>query len=118
LFGAFLALGLGFYFSSQAIDTFWLLPFGLKYPEFATMDYYPLFPYGGVSLLGILFYRIFIAKSRTSPAQDKSSSPRPAAEILVRFPLIQKISRHSLGIYLIHQPILLGLIFGAKMLFS
>jgi len=77
----------------------WLLPLGISYPGFATIDYYPLFPYLGFSFLGILGYKLFYGKG-------KRLFPR-----LVLFPEVAWVSRNSLGIYLIHQPVLLAAIF-------
>lgn len=108
LFSAVLAIGLGFFFSSQVVHTVGFLPLGLTYPGFKTMDYYPLFPYCGVTLLGILFYRHRLAK----PNNDTTHSiPSPSHEgSLLSSPIFPTISRHSLGIYLVHQPLLLLII--------
>lgn len=95
---ALLALVLGFIFSQTVISGPWLLPLGIYYPGFSTMDIYPLFPYSGVSALGILFYRF---KYSTSTLHPSYSLPL----------IIEKMSKHSLLIYLIHQPILLSIIF-------
>ena len=91
---------LGFWFKGLVVKTSLLLPFGLMYNRFSSIDYYPLFPYLAVTILGTLAYRYFYAR-RTKP--------------LVTFELNSKVirwlSRHSLGIYLIHQPIILFIIF-------
>ena len=91
---------LGFWFKEQVLKTSLLLPFGLMYDGFGSIDYYPLFPYLAVTLLGILAYRHFYAQ-RT--------------ELLFPFRLNSELtkwlSRNSLGIYLFHQPLLLLVIF-------
>ena len=91
---------LGFWFKDQLLNTSLLLPFGLMYFGFGSMDYYPLFPYLAATILGVLAYRHLYAQ-RTEP--------------LFRFQLnsrwIKWLSRNSLGIYLVHQPILLLIIF-------
>lgn len=102
--------GLGFFFSDQTTGFIALLPFGLTYPGFSTIDYYPLFPYGAVTLLGILFYRFHYSK------ENQADSPRHRVFAFLKNPFFQKISRHSLAIYLIHQPILLLLILGIQQL--
>lgn len=91
---------LGFWFKEQVLKTSLLLPFGLMYDGFGSMDYYPLFPYLAMTVLGILAYRHFYAQ-RTEPlfALRKNSE------------LIRWLSRNSLGIYLFHQPLLLLMIF-------
>lgn len=82
----------------------WLLPLGIVPPDFSTIDYYPLFPYLGFSFLGFLGYKQFYGKG-------KRLFPRrtPAKEVTW-------MSNHSLGVYLIHQPILLALIYLASKL--
>ena len=94
---------LGFWFKGQVLETSLFLPFGLMYDGFGSLDYYPLFPYLAVTILGVLAYRRFYAR-RT--------------ELLVpfrlNFELAKWLSRNSLGIYLIHQPIILLIIFIMK----
>lgn len=91
---------LGFWFKEQVLKTSLLLPIGLIYDGFGSIDYYPLFPYLAVTILGILAYQHFYAQ-RTEPllVLRKNSV------------LIGWLSRNSLGIYLCHQPILLLIIF-------
>lgn len=88
---------LGFWFTDLVVGTSLLVPFGLIYDGFSSLDYYPLCPYLSVTLLGILAYRYFYAH-RVKPS-------------LFSFQLNSKpvkwLSRNSLGIYIIHQPIIL-----------
>lgn len=116
LLSTVLALGLGFFFSTQVVHTAGFLPLGLMYPGFRTMDYYPLFPYSGVTLLGILFYRHHLAQPRNEAGHITQSFPNHLS--FLSKPIFHTISRHSLGIYLIHQPILLVIILGLNKLFS
>lgn len=95
----FLSVPLGFWFKGQVLGTSLFLPFGLMYKEFASMDYYPLFPYVGMTLLGILAYRHFYSLSIPRFSFQLKSKP------------ILWLSRNSLGIYLAHQPLILLLIF-------
>lgn len=90
---------LGFWFKEQVLKTSLLLPFGLMYDGFGSMDYYPLFPYLAVTLLGILAYRHFYAQ-RTEPLFP----------FRLNFELTKWLSRNSLGIYLFHQPLFLLMI--------
>jgi uncharacterized membrane protein len=107
-------IGVGYFFSTQVVETIWLIPFGLTYPGFTTMDFYPLFPYSGVTIIGILFYRCCYQKSNFY--EKKQPDTFSSTTSFFELPIFQKISRHSLGIYLIHQPILLFIIFGLKYL--
>lgn len=102
--------GLGFFFSEQTTGFIAFLPFGLTYPGFSTIDYYPLFPYSSVTLLGILFYRFRYSNV------NQGNSPSHTSFNFFRAPFFQKTSQHSLLIYLIHQPVLLLLILGIQQL--
>ncbi len=77
-----------------------LLPLGIMSPNFATVDYIPLIPWFGVVLMGYAIgYLVYV---RHSPMFLKEGQ-------VVR--VLSWPGRHALIIYLIHQPILLG-IFG------
>lgn len=76
----------------------WLLPLGITYRGFASIDYFPIFPYSGIFILGILFYRF-----RYAAIQNSSSFSLP--------PIFEKMSRNSLPIYILHQPVLLSILF-------
>lgn len=80
-------------------ETGLLLPFGIMYSGFATLDYYPLVPYFSVFILGILVYKLFYYKRQsifTFGCENRNLS---------------LISKNSLAIYLIHQPIIIAIIF-------
>lgn len=94
---------LGFWFKGLVLETSLFLPFGLLYGGFSSIDYYPLFPYLAVTLLGILAYRHFYAL-RTEPLFP----------FRLNSELTKWLSRNSLDIYLIHQPIILLIIFIVK----
>lgn len=92
---------LGFYMESLTPDTMWLCPLGLIPYGFATGDFFPIFPYWGWFILGIALGRILYKEKKS---------------LLPKFPYrawpIRAISfcgRHSLWIYLGHQPILYGI---------
>lgn len=95
---ALFSVGLGLWFKKQILATSLLLPLGLRYAGFSTIDYYPLFPYIAVTLLGILVYRSLYAKR----IRTLQLNWRP----------IKWLSRNSLKIYLLHQPLLLLIVFG------
>lgn len=75
-----------------------LLPLGIVYPEFETVDYFPLFPYLSVYMLGIIAYKLHYHKGRS------------LFNFSLHNRLIEKISRNSLLIYILHQPIIVGLL--------
>lgn len=81
-----------------AFDTPMLAWVGLA-PSFPpTMDYEPLFPWFGAFLLGVVLARVMLAQG---PLVRVAPSP-----ILAR---LTWPGRHSLVIYLVHQPIMIGL---------
>jgi len=97
---AALICALGPIVDRQTVPTSLLLPLGFTPPSFVTMDYYPLLPWFGVFLLGVsagqwLGFRPGRLEIRTVP--------RPAQPITW-------LGRHSLWIYLLHQPLLLMLL--------
>lgn len=106
---AVFSVGLGFWFKGQAVQTALLLPLGLMYEGYETIDYYPLFPYLAATMVGIITYKLFYAQDLKKPFSSRFKFGS-------RSNLIQWLSRRSLGIYLIHQPIILGIIFAANWL--
>ncbi len=95
----FIATGVllqNFYF-----DFPWLLFIGLMPYNFTTLDYFPLLPWLGVMLLGIVIGNTFYTNGKRQFKITKE--PQYA------FPLTF-LGRHSLLIYMIHQPLLLLLL--------
>lgn len=92
------------------VETSLLLPFGLMYEGFSTIDYYPLFPYLAVFLMGMLAYNKFYYQRRSL---FSSLNPGNGSGI---WKYVVMISKNSLDIYLLHQPILLALIIFMKWL--
>lgn len=88
---------------NQYITNPYLFPIGLKSYTFVSMDYYPLFPWYGVFLVGIMFGQVFYGNKRSFSASQLCSFPP--------FKLITYLGKHSLPIYLVHQPILLFLLY-------
>lgn len=92
---------LGFYFESITPETMWLCPLGLIPYGFATSDFFPIFPYWGWFILGIVLGRILYKEKKTRfPKFPYTAWPIRA---------ISFCGRHSLWIYLGHQPILYGI---------
>ncbi len=87
----------------------WLLWVGLIPQEFSSYDYFPLLPWFGLILLGIYLGKVFYRNNtRRLPLGDC-----PMAKT-VR--CLCWLGRRSLPIYLLHQPLLLGLLFLIKKL--
>ncbi len=84
---------------SAAIRFDWLLPFGVHSPAFASYDYFPLLPWFGFFLAGA-------ALGKTAYASRRSLLPHPPRPSFVSF-----AGRHSLLIYVVHQPVILGVLY-------
>ncbi len=99
-----ISIGLGIYLSEKTFSTsmfFWL---GLKPSNFSTVDYFPIFPWIGVVLLGIAFGDTFYTK-----LESRIKAPKFSNLSLVK--AICFLGMYSLFIYLIHQPIILGILY-------
>lgn len=94
-----IAFVLGQLAMQATVGTFLLLPFGLMYNGFSTMDYYPIFPYIADFILGILIFKLYYYKRKSFLKGQYNSK------------VINFISKNSLKIYLIHQPIILVIIY-------
>jgi len=100
------AIGIGFWFKTLRSTTpLWIL-FGVRPTHFQTFDYYPLFPWFGVLLLGIAAGHWWIEKKSAA-----APPPRHAKPLLW-------LGKYSLWIYLIHQPVLLGILMTFRSLFG
>lgn len=75
-----------------------LLPLGFQFYGFASSDYFPLMPNFGYFLLGAAVGRKLYAEKRSLWPDGPAQNP------VVRF--FSLCGRHSLGIYLAHQPVL------------
>ena len=101
---ALVALGLamtiaGWYLRTQAFP-FWLLtPLGFAPYGFTSSDYFPLLPNFGYFLLGAV-------AGKRAYAGRKSLFPRENPPL----GLFQWLGRHSLMIYLLHQPVLAAIV--------
>ncbi len=94
---------------AEILDAPALLLLGLGIHTPRTNDYVPLFPWFGLVLAGICAGRIglpALTRSRFGHWQPHGKLARWATSA----------GRHSLAIYLIHQPVLLGLLTGLAML--
>lgn len=94
--------------ANLSIHSWWLLPLGIGEKHIAMADYYPLFPWFGVILIGIwLGSALYPGGTRRFRITElKNINDLPGTGI------IRLLGRHSLLIYLIHQPIIFGVVFG------
>jgi uncharacterized membrane protein len=92
----------GLYLSNFRFDGAWLAWLGIA-PSFFMIDYWPIFPWFGVMLLGIF-------AGNTLYGDEIKVVNRKAPRLLGIQPLAF-LGRHSLPIYLVHQPIILAALF-------
>ncbi len=91
-------------------NSWWLLPVGLVPEQAANMaDYLPLIPWLGFFFAGTLLGRRLYA-SRTT------RFPGAPAWLLATTRPLAWMGRHSLAIYVLHQPLLLALLLGLRAL--
>ncbi len=100
LFFSLITIFLGFYFSSLSTKIPFLFFLNLLTPDFSSLDFYPIFPFFGVFLFGQ-----YLASTMFPLFVETALSFLPNSS------LIQKISENSLLIYLIHQPLIISLLF-------
>ena len=97
---AFVALGL--WLQGIRVDTWAFVPLGLMPRGFTSADYFPLFPHLGWFLLGASLGKCLYKEKRTL-------LPWKGAQWgIIRF--FRFCGRHSIWIYLLHQPVLYGII--------
>jgi uncharacterized membrane protein len=98
-----IAIAIPFFVQSTLFDPPALMWLGLGVALPNTLDWRPLLPWGGVVFLGLGLARLPGALARlTSPTRWRATSA-PARAVCFA-------GRHSLPIYLVHQPILMGLV--------
>jgi uncharacterized membrane protein len=100
---ALVLIGIGAYLNVQAVAVPWLIWLGLPQSGVWMVDYYPLLPWAGVALLGVTIGNtLYPAGTRRFALPDRSG--------WLLFGALQWLGRHALPIYLIHQPVLFGVL--------
>ena len=103
IFGLLFIL-LGVYLQTTSIDFPWLLWLGPAPPNFYSIDYFPVFPWFGVILVGMgLGSLLYPGYRRRIPVPDLSLSP------FVRG--LAFLGHSSLAIYLVHQPVMIAIMY-------
>lgn len=93
----------GLWLEEQRFDTAWLLPLGLRPESGVGVDYYPLLPWFGVALVGLALGRLLYPEGERSPTLARLFGGQGPMRAALGAP-----GRHSLIIYLIHQPVLIA----------
>jgi uncharacterized membrane protein len=93
----------GAYLYGTAVSFPWLLWLGLMPHDYFTLDYFPVLPWFGVALLGVsLGSWLYPKYTRRFRLPDLSK--------LLPVKGLEYLGRHSLAIYLLHQPLIIGLL--------
>ncbi len=85
----------GYLFDHMYVNSPYLFPVGLITKHYQSLDFYPLFPWFGIFLYGMGLGKTLYANKKSLLA------------FLPKHDFISLIGRHSLAIYLLHQPVLL-----------
>lgn len=98
-----LMLEVGFYLTQYAVTFPWLIWLGVQQFGVPMVDYYPLLPWGGMALLGV-------AAGKALYADGTRPVPLPDLSMLPPIRGLRLLGRHSLLIYMLHQPVLFGIV--------
>jgi len=103
LFGSIIIL-IGIILNFFTFDFYWLIWAGFTTKQFYTVDYFPLFPWFGVILIGIFFGNYLY------PNYKRKFKIRNFQEFkIIRF--LGLLGRNSLIIYFLHQPIIFSILY-------
>lgn len=97
-------IGLPNYFASSAFDPDWLVWTGLSERIPRSLDFVPFFPWFGPVLIGLAIGQLAMRYNLLEWMRGWPGAPKSASRPL------GFISRHSLAFYLVHQPILIALL--------
>ncbi|WP_411035566.1 DUF1624 domain-containing protein [Shinella sp. BYT-45] len=107
LLAAAAAVAAPLYLRSPAFDhpALWWIGLSANVPR--SNDYVPLLPWLAPVLLGIALARLFVASTLPERLAGYGNATRVWWKSL-----LEKAGRHSLAIYLVHQPLLIALVYG------
>jgi len=103
MFAGAAMLALPWLVSAPAFDSRWLAWIGLSANAPPSNDLVPVFPWAGLTLLGLAYARL----RKLHTAWPKGGQPGAYHWPILWF---SWMGRHSLSIYLIHQPVMLAII--------
>ncbi len=106
LLNLFLGIGLiltGIYLRGFVFDYPYFLWLGLIPQGFYTLDYFPLLPWFGLVLLGLFFGKLLYPEGKRSFRIRETRNPIARSFCF--------LGRHSLLIYLVHQPVLIAMLY-------
>ena len=86
-----------------APNVYWLVPLGIEPPDYVYSDYFPFIHWFAIFLAGVFLGNVLYQDGQRLFSLPDFSPFFP-------FSFLQFLGRHSLVIYVIHQPILVGLL--------
>lgn len=92
---------LGNYLGGLRVESAWLFWLGLRDSGFASLDYFPIFPWIAAPLVGLVVGEVMYAERKPT-----------RLAVLAKVPGLTAMGRHSLAIYLLHQPVLYFTLWG------
>ncbi len=98
-------LAASFWVKDFTVTLPWLFPLGLTPPGFQSLDYFPLLPWFGLFLVGMAASSVLYGPERWS-WHGAWLKDRPWSGMK----FFETAGRYSLWIYLLHQPILIGIL--------
>ncbi|PLX20866.1 hypothetical protein C0584_03720 [Candidatus Parcubacteria bacterium] len=105
----FLFIFIGSVFRVTFSNSLYLLPFGIVPETYASLDYFPIFPWLGIALVGIFWAQLFYENNQRNFDFNLVNN-----NFLTKS--FEFLGKKSLLIYLIHQPILFLVFYLAKLL--
>lgn len=90
---------LGLFIPRIETTNYWLLPLGIVPKTFGSLDYFPIIPWFGLMLLGVILGRTIVKKLDGMHIKTNS-----------KLLLLSEIGQKSLLVYLLHQPVMWGLL--------
>ena len=94
-------VAIGFVLMDMRGSSIWLVPMGLVPYGFSSSDYFPLLPHVGFFLFGAALGKLAYHEKQSLLPKMNANNP------ILKF--LQLCGKHSLWIYLLHQPILNGI---------
>lgn len=107
-----LVLAVLVYFSAgflqeSGLASAWLIPLGAPQNGFASLDCFPLLPWFSAPLVGLwVGSKLYAQRKETM------------LSVFAKVPALEWLGRHSLAVYLLHQPILYFSLWGLSFLFN
>lgn len=102
LFVILVSFVFGYYFKSIGTTNPFLFPIGIITSDFVSFDYFPVFPYISYYCIGVIFGYI-VYKNKVSIFKNFVNN------IIIKQLCV--LGKHTLIVYIIHQPILLAILY-------